>query len=1154
MIALRRLLWIGFLVLPGTHMAQADNAVPPLLTTTAATTVDGGGRPWAYLGFGENQPGLLAGRRLAIYLKAGTPDSTNQFYPQGPVAPSSDQGVIQVQLGRAAKIGDNLAALEAQIIALHRWLLNSHNGIVVSSNAPPAMPLNQRISAIIARAAGDRPLTQLLDMYGLTHPALRLVRGSAWASPLPVPVGNPVTIEVREEDAAGQDISVIGRTSFLAGQGEILAAPGPLVVVPDLSASGDLTIRLRWATPDALRHASTRHQGDVVWRVSRTFAEAQGFDQAPPVAGALDALSLSKPNDVKRAGGPVFPTKLFGAADVADFSADPTTSYLNDNNGRFSTTGTPFAEGSQYYYFVAAADALGRTGPPSAGALATVCRRVPPPVPSRVSVIHQWSPASGQSLEVNWQANPVGNAVGTTRYEVFRGDDLVQLAAAQRGELDLDAVPIVTAHPQAIQRLGSVDDPGVDPALSLHFFDNGAGVTNKTWWYAVRAIHTSPPGCGDLASALSPPVFAGLQDRTAPPAVGFDEITEPELGCIRVACMNDLPPADEIVPSGLDSSALHFIARCDRRPGIVAAHFQVIDTVDQSVVVPETSVAFAVGESTAEFEWTLRLAAQSHALDVQCAAEAGTGNLSLWAHSSVAGLQPDGGHRAAAHFLAGAIENSELNAAKAGDALWTALAAQPAEPCPPNVHLTVSPLSGRILHPKFCVALAPRTEQYRIYRRVEDGPLTLIAQGLQKYSGPGCAMTIEDVAPPVFNGQVYYFVQLLDEQGRSSAMRRLASLKFTGDQPPAPVLLSPQAADFGGTLAAPVMNLTWVCPPEHVERFELFVTSAKAASDPDQGLSSPPGSVSRLTPRLGGVPRVFKAGRQLDAFLPASQILHVEQSLLTGRVGGDFGAGPRFTMQLKLDPALKYTVWLRALGPHGEPSEISRTVDFQWQAPAPPPADIAWPVRPLPPVAAFNAGIQLVDFSSFSLEQLGWAGSVLIDENATPVGIRVGSLATDSGQLLWGFTGGGADPGPFPSLAAGAASKMFGKLDPNQQVFTQTSDSSQSLLPCVLYRQQVANSAFPQVSGDVVQCSPFLFGVAWADLSRTKDAQAAALLDPFFRWVAPQGPGSPQVDLYLLDTQPVIGGAAYRYWLVRFSNFGEPIQTVPCGTITIRSQ
>ena len=117
-------------------------------------------------------------------------------------------------------------------------------------------------------------------MLGVGHPAVPLVRGLAWAGPLDVPVGTDVTIELRERNAAGVDIAVIGRLGLRAGQPMLLPAPGPLAVVPDLTAAGELNVKLRWATAPELRRLP--HAGVVVWRATRAFAEARSWHLTPP--------------------------------------------------------------------------------------------------------------------------------------------------------------------------------------------------------------------------------------------------------------------------------------------------------------------------------------------------------------------------------------------------------------------------------------------------------------------------------------------------------------------------------------------------------------------------------------------------------------------------------------------------------------------------------------------------------------------------------------------------------------------------------------------------------------------------------------------------------------------------------------------------------
>ncbi len=1132
--------------------ARAAEPLPPLVTTTATSTTDPGGRPWGFIALGENRPGLIRGHNFAVYSKstAGGP-----FSLRGVIAPTADPTAISVLLARGAALGDSLPALEAQLGALHALLLTPP-GQPARTN-PPAMSLAQRLAALQARAAGDTRIGGLLDLYGLSHPALRLVRGTAWAGRLDIPVGTEVVLEVRERDPSGTDLAVIGRVTVHAGLADSLPAPGPLVAVPDTTAQGDLTVRLRWATSDALRQAGPRHQGDVVWRLSKTFAEARGFDAKAPSAAVLDGLALTGGGDVLRLPGPVYPAKLFDLASVGDFALDRTNSYLADDNGRFLAGGVPFVEGAQYYYFAAAADPLGRPGDVSGGLLATAYRRLPPHMPSRLRVSLQWDRTNHQYWDVSWAPNPPDGGTPTTGYELYRGSDFAQLTAAQRGGLNLEANPIIPGNPVAIQRVAVVDDPGAAAGPALHVLVPGDGSYGTNWWFAVRAVravHASPPGGAKLVSSLSPPALGALRNTAAPPAPDPSSFTKPVIDCLRVACIVDQPPVAEVADAALDGSAVAYIARCRRQPGIGAAHFLVKNLDDGTTVVPETVVVFPPDEDVVELDWTLPLSKVGANLEVSCAGEVLGTHLSDWATSAHAGVVPAGNQRMAYAFLAGAIAESERKALPAGDRLFGGLTPGCSADWPANTHLVVSPGTGLILHPSFNVPLGEKARQYRVYRRIENGPMTLIAQGLHDYTGPGSSVACEDTAPPVSNGRVHYFSQFLDENGRPSTMHLLARLTFTGDAPPVPVLLTPTPTDFSGTLAAPVVTLSWVEPPEHAERFEIFFATEALPRDTTPQVSS---LVAHLNQQLNPTPVVWKVHDRLGGSVRS--VVPLQQSFLTGRVGGDLGPGPRFTVTMGVNPSLKYRVWMRALGPGGEPSDQSRVVEFQWQPPATPPANIAWPARPLPPVAAFNAGIQAVDFRDVPDTRLIWGytqnGAVAIplrsvQVDSTPVGIRVGSLAIDNDGARANF-----DPNPpnGPIFRTPTFSATFGKADPNKQLFTRDGDSRQLLLPCVLYRTQVANDRFPAVSGDVIQCSPLINGIAWVSFPSDGNGSAGELADPLFRWVGPDYPTTPVLDLYLVDTQPVVQGARYRYWLVRFSDLGEPIQTVPCGEVTVKS-
>ena len=104
-------------------------------------------------------------------------------------------------------------------------------------------------------------------------------------------------------------------------------------------------------------------------------------------------------------------------------------------------------------------------------------------------------------------------------------------------------------------------------------------------------------------------------------------------------------------------------------------------------------------------------------------------------------------------------------------------------------------------------------------------------------------------------------------------------------------------------------------------------------------------------------------------------------------------------------------------------------------------------------------------------------------------------------------------------------------------------------LPIVVYRQQVTNSFFPKVSGDVAQVSPMVERIPWM----TPDAFTIIIPD---RLLATRSEPSliPRFQityLYLRDQQPVLLGARYRYFVVRFKTNREVDYIIPAGEVEI---
>jgi hypothetical protein len=133
-------------------------------------------------------------------------------------------------------------------------------------------------------------------------------------------------------------------------------------------------------------------------------------------------------------------------------------------------------------------------------------------------------------------------------------------------------------------------------------------------------------------------------------------------------------------------------------------------------------------------------------------------------------------------------------------------------------------------------------------------------------------------------------------------------------------------------------------------------------------------------------------------------------------------------------------------------------------------------------------------------------------------------------------------------------------IDPNTLVFRRYSSdptlNGQLLLPIVLYRQQIPNKNFPQVSGTMLQVSPLLERLAYGTAPCLNCPDGNITVTIYDRLI---GGGTEVINdhgwsfLYLRDQQPVIIGATYRYFVVRFNEQHEISEIIPAGDVTIPS-
>jgi hypothetical protein len=1206
----------------------AAQAIPNTVFSAATTTTDSTGRPWAYVAFTPENNGVLRGRALAVYLKNGLPADPGTFTRQGVVSPELEASLLSVFLERGAKLGENLVELDEVLYDLYRTRGESGNKLSSPLPTPPKPPLAEMLSSLLSRATGDAETASSMRLLAMNHPSVRMALGEAWAGPLTAAIGQPVTLEVREWSTAG-DGGVVSRLTVTAGQPVVLPAPGPPVQVPDLTPKGDLNIKLRWGQDENLRRQSPLSAGFNVWRVSKDFAMANGVDAAPPGLSQLKAWVAS--GQAKRAAErAVIPDKVLSLAQAADVAGDRSTHFITDDGDRFRTNGAgqpvdePFVEDEEYTYFITTRDILGRDGPPSLPGHGIVCRTLPPPVPSNLRVENHWTPDAGaatgeQAIQFFWKANTNTARDVTTYYEIYRGDDLTSLQS-DAGKLALEINQVLTTQLHA--------SDGVMMAYVDESPETAANGFGETLWYSVRAVHMSP--LGPIKSDFAAPVMIAKRQREGPEAPSGvvqsncgrasvivsnqQTVTPPGLplndGLIRVRLLcQRLDPGISHVDLSvrLGSVTLDLGQHIYGAEGdLVAADYEIhaSDLPSQSLAVicqstTHTGMLSNVKEQLLEGltsegrrEVTFQTKTLSNA-DLS-PGEVFSDELLEQPVSAPAVATPEG--------MGLALPPSSLNGrvvviqtANAGGFSGNWITRGHGTVRDSQVYFSFPPassqpaLEGRVFAVKefggTCSDLAftpgsgvagklgivvfttARSEEYRIFRRINDGPYTLVGQGAASYANtnPVNAIRREDDTLPMTDCTICYYAQTFDRDGNASALVRLEPcIERKASTLPKPRLSPPAAI---GASAEPKMKLTWMCPPQGVERF-LITIKAKGGPAAKSALETlQPGSaysfVAPLSPALANRQVHYMSSEDDGKVTPTqkasgsgSQSANADNrsvlnlgssavqfkkmvntsSFVTQPLGNGFPFEPPFTAEFHVQAGVTYEVFVQAVrgamlnGQGRGPKSLVHEFKWEEQVPGDPPK-VAWPARPMPEVTLV-AGVEAAE-----LNPVMWPTHL---NGERPVGVKLVSLRCKNAE-------------DYPLIAneivyAPAPDSPGFKLhDPNGKLPNALRDGNGQMHGVVMYRQQVANQLFPNVPGDVIQVSPLVRKIAWIPTA-VEGRNGARLIDPFFALRLTTSPDSDHIiDLYLLDTQGVIDGARYHYYVVCFGADGEITQTIDAG-------
>ncbi len=1087
--------WIAVLWLMisslGVVRAQ-DQVLEDTVFTLGTVTRDATNRNWAYVVLQPTDPELLARRKLAVYVKPGAAASAGAYERRAILTLQTDPLAISGLLQRASNLGDDLVVLNGRVTNLFSALIPGGN-----------LTLAERLSVVI-RGSVDKPTHyQRLMHLARLHPAVALCLGFAHAEQIPAGVH---TLEVRDFDlGSNADRGVLGRVTVEAGNPVVLPAPGQPFEVQDVSGQGHLNVKLRWPTSPELRRLSLLAHGFNVYRVPKFVADASpGLFLVPspartafleqvrtnPAIGRVNQLPVLVGRNLDDSPA-VNPNSAYNPTNKLAFVAD---------DGGLSGGQYAFQDGQAFVYFVTARDILGRDGQVSRGALVTLCDRMPPDGPRMPLVENHYAFEGGNSvqrLKVSWKpVPPSSDDTGISGYYVYRWTSPTEISR--------------NANLPTLNRVSALI-PHVPGQQTYMFIDSGAGApdpvtdANKTFWYTVRAIDLS--SCGGNYSANSAPAFGVLRDRVGPDApVGG--------GPLILCCQPVIQPgkaSDRSLDESADPDLAYFDLECRRGDdGIAWVDFWMsFNGGVSSNYVGRTP--FAVGSETAvrRVSYPRRLFTENSTFTAYARVGDAQGEVSPQVSVRVGGVP---GRLVLRHVDFESLSRctrvpAGVAGGVAGGDKRGCTVHRPQPPKPPGATNT-PPEEGVIVQ----IPLTPTTREYRLYRRVDYGPLSLIKQGqANHHSVTNLAILVPDEDMPANASVLCYFGQLFDEHGNGSPMTQLGEC-IVADQPTAKPMLS--VLEPVGTDAAPRMIIRWFCPPAGIERFKVRVAV--------MGESAPANLGAVLSANQVVVP-ILEPSNPND---PVAQWKLLDfGEYLTPMVGPNFGEGAAFSVLVPVATGKRYYVQVTAIAKGGTSGKTSNMENFRWQAP---PEEIGpkvpWPQRALPSVGLFHPEIVPVrlNFGGFN-----------------GLAVKIGDVRRDEARDF--------------KVETGDFSMLEGSVRPES--FLYTNSLGDSLFPVVLYRFQVPSADLPQVSGDLVQVSPYMNRIATVTTNVPNLGVFTRIEDPFVTLTSlgfiPGGNQTAERNLVLLDTTPVIVGANYAYLLVRFTDLGEVDKVIPTTLVEV---
>ena len=1188
----RLLLTSALLMTLGALSAQSQEST----LVTGGTTYDSpnGGR-WAYLFWRTEDPtaflstGTFGTSTFVIYAKSGAPNSVAPYAKVTDVSlQNTTSTAVAALLARSVNLGQNLTLLNARIDEIFAPLLPLQGG-----GAAADFLLADKVGVLLAAASNNEEVAQNLFLLARSHPGIDLVRGGGVALPIAAAL---TTYEVRLVNAAGEEVAVVGRVTLNgAAAAPRLPAPGrpisvPVVAEKKLTGLGDIpaaaldaerqailnrtldrVARLRWATPDNLRRLSVLQHGFNVYRVQRAYAETNGWNLNPPTPAVLrDLADKATVPQVNRANteSPVIPEEEFNDNQVIDFESNSEAFFVDDQR-TLPGVEKAYVHGSQYYYFVAARDVLGRDGLVSQGTLVTMLNRLPPAPAQGVRTTNEYAwnaddNRSTQLLRVRWEPGPPYipgvNDGGELRYHVFRWPT----ADAYQKYLSQLNVEFFDGEGRRFGRITGEDGLSFAPGVQPSFLDNTPDAPNettprRTYWYTV--VITEKVELDPLEG--SDPYF-NISGHSAPGS-----------GIIRKWDGPAAPEVDLYVDCykpgiTLGSTAIYTVPDAEQTEGFVQLRLEC--EREAPVGIHWVEFIFSSGESlgriyfengAVNLQRTFSLE-ESELLDLLDEAAQGKPFLQVIAGSDLgdgAVSNPLTVNAATVTGTLNSYKDPEKGIKLSFEAKLTGNRTLVSQVCTGGVILPENPITGEVPKVEGFSTLDATTPEWRVYRRVDDGELIQVASGFHKNTDPAPVVwtalaqdaqgqPIDDpedyIGPPPNGGRICYYTQTFDVDGNGGPFSTICinSLPLgvaTGQaQEHRPVISEITSLGNGTEQDSAKLRIRWSAATGATKRFHLLINDGTATP---QEIYSVDGLGANLVP--AGVSDGSQRGR-------AGVYPIVRYSARAPKPGGDFHEDI-FQIDLPARSGRNYRVSIQAVALSRSTDRSNRVRDWGVIATSDP-VDVVWTNPTLPSTQQPDAMAwpqRLADTGTLNPQV--W--SKFLGGSIQGVGIRVGQMTVDS---FGTFSDG--KPGytvPMPFVAGHVASKAF--LFQNLEVRERFQFRTRPVMPFTLYRYRVPEGAEenPDLtkSSDIVQVSPLIEEVGYEHTVNAQAEPITLIRDPFIRLVPAD---DNKLDIYVLDTHPVIRGERYRYVLVRFNEAHEidkayPVRAVDANNASINA-